>query len=124
MEFVTEIYVPEESSFPETVEIKRDVQDLLSIFHSLNDQVHHQHETITLISDQISESHVNLEKGNQDLKEASHLAETSFILYGGILGAVIGGPIGFLVGAKMAVFGSVAGSIVGFSATKFINSLK
>ncbi|XP_011499683.1 PREDICTED: syntaxin-17 [Ceratosolen solmsi marchali] len=95
--------------------LQSDLQQLQQLFIDFNQIVHVQSESVSRIENDIVETQVNVQDGENYLKQASKYKIVAYPLAGALLGSCLGGPVGLLVGLKFGGLTAIGGGLLGFT---------
>ncbi|XP_037045429.1 syntaxin-17 [Bradysia coprophila] len=96
-------------------QLQSEIGDLHDMFNKLNCEVHSQKDGINVIADNVEVAQVQVEQGEQSLKQAVRYKKAMYPLCGGLIGMCVGGPIGMLAGAKIGAGAAVCCAFLGFT---------
>lgn len=85
------------------------------MFNQLHGEVHLQKEGINIIADNVEVTQVQVEQGEQSLKQAVRYKKAMYPVCGGLIGMCVGGPIGMLAGAKIGAGAAICCAFLGFT---------
>ncbi len=74
--------------------LQGEIQDLHDMFNQLHGEVQLQKEGIDVITDNVEVTQVQVEHGEQSLKQAVRYKKAMYPVFGGMIGMCVGGPIG------------------------------
>lgn len=104
-----------EACLAEFEKLQDEIQDLHQMFHQLHGEVHVQKESVNVIANNVEETQVQVEQGEQSLKQAVRYKKAMYPVCGGLIGMCIGGPVGMLAGAKIGGAAAVCCAFLGFT---------
>lgn len=95
--------------------LQGEIEDLHDMFNQLHGEVHLQKEGVNVIADNVEVTQVQVEQGEQSLKQAVRYKKAMYPMFGGAIGLCFGGPIGLLAGAKIGAGAAVCCAFLGFT---------
>lgn len=95
--------------------LQGEIQDLHQMFNQLHGEVQLQKEGVNVIADNVEVTQVQVERGEQSLKQAVRYKKAMYPVCGGLIGMCVGGPIGMLAGAKIGAGAAVCCAFLGFT---------
>lgn len=95
--------------------LQGEIEDLHDMFNQLHGEVHLQKEGVNVIAENVEETQVQVEQGEQSLKQAVRYKKAMYPMFGGAIGLCFGGPIGLLAGAKIGAGAAVCCAFLGFT---------
>lgn len=95
--------------------LQGEIQDLHEMFYQLHGEVQLQKEGVNVIAENVEVTQVQVEQGEQSLKQAVRYKKAMYPVCGGLIGMCVGGPIGMLAGAKIGAGAAICCAFLGFS---------
>lgn len=96
-------------------QLQNDIVDLHDMFNQLHGEVHLQKDSINVIAENVDVAQVQVEQGEQSLKQAVRYKKAMYPVCGGLIGMCLGGPIGMVAGAKIGAGAAVCCAFLGFT---------
>ncbi|GMT28680.1 hypothetical protein PFISCL1PPCAC_19977, partial [Pristionchus fissidentatus] len=106
-----------------TQQLERDIRDIESIFHDLNQIVQEQGETVDSIEEGIESAFNDVKRGQRDVRKAVENQGTNTVITAAIVGGVVvGGPVGVAAGSTiMGALGALGGVVTGLYGGNWLN---
>ena len=104
-----------EACLMEFENLQKEIEDLHSIFHRLNDAVEIQGESVAVVVNNVEESHEQIVEGEKNLRRALTYKKAMYPLCGALLGLGIGGPVGLVAGLKVGGLAAVGCGVLGYT---------